>query len=90
VTETISNDRARRCSACGVVAGFFDEQVSLTQILVLPVVPLPGRDDDSGRPVLHDVCRFGAGTSGGGTCFSHPPLTSLSALLSRAPDDLAA
>ena len=34
----------------GVVADLTDEQVSPTQILVLPVVPLPGRADESGRP----------------------------------------
>ncbi len=31
-----------------------DEQVSLTQILVLPAVPLPGGYGDRGRPDPHD------------------------------------
>ena len=33
-------------SACGVVVKSLDEQVSPTQILVLPAVPLPGRDGE--------------------------------------------
>jgi hypothetical protein len=56
-----------RCA--GVVADFSDEQVSPTQIMVLPAVPLPGGYGDRGRLVLDDTCRSGTGTSGGGTCF---------------------
>jgi hypothetical protein len=54
----------------GVVADFSDEQVSPTQIMVLPAVPLPGGYGDRGRLALDDACRSGTGTSGGGTCFS--------------------
>ena len=36
----------RRSSACGVVVNFLDEQVSPTQILVLPAVPLPGKNGE--------------------------------------------
>jgi hypothetical protein len=46
-----------------------DEQVSPTQILVLPAVPLPGGYGNHGRPDSNDSCRIDKGPSGGGTCF---------------------
>ena len=49
-----------------------DEQVSPTQILVLPAVPLPGGYGNHGRPDSNDSCRIDKGPSGGGTCFFSP------------------
>ncbi len=48
--ERLSNGLGKALPASRVVAQCFDEQVSPTQILVLPVFLLPGRDDGSGRP----------------------------------------
>jgi hypothetical protein len=42
----------------GVVDDLSDEQVSPTQILVLPAVPLPGGDGDHGRPDSSDDTSF--------------------------------
>jgi hypothetical protein len=47
--------------ACGVVADFFDEQVSPSQILVFPVAPLPGRGDDGGQPDRDGASGVGSG-----------------------------
>ena len=45
---------ARHRQRAGDVFDLSDEQVSPTQILVLPAVPLPGGYGDRGRPGLHD------------------------------------
>jgi hypothetical protein len=56
--ERLLNGLGTALPASRVVAQCFDEQVSPTQILVLPVVLLPGRGGGSGRPGPDDVSLF--------------------------------
>ena len=63
--------RARRCSTCGVVSGFFDEQVPPPLIAwCFRAALFPGGTASMTHPTLTMTCCRALEFIGGGTCFS--------------------